>query len=105
MYPIKALIDSDYLQYCMLSEYFLIEVDKFDNRVKMPKINQDQLSQILIPIAPYESQILIAENLRLLLQTCDQLEVSIKQSQQQNEQLLQQVLRESLYRKEVLNHF
>jgi restriction endonuclease S subunit len=50
MYPLRPRIDSDFLLYCMLSEYFLVEVDRFDNRVKMPKINQNQLSQIPIPL-------------------------------------------------------
>lgn len=100
MYPLKPNINSDFMLWCMLSEYFLIEVDRFDNRVKMPKINQKQLSQIPIPLAPLSEQQRIVAKLDELMAYCDELEVSIKESQQQNELLLQQVLREALEPKE-----
>jgi type I restriction enzyme, S subunit len=96
MYPIKPLINTDYLKFCMLSEYFLIEVDRFDNRVKMPKINQYQLSQIPIPLPPLSAQLRIVSKLNSLMSLCDSLEQSIKQSKSQTEMLLQSVLRESL---------
>ncbi|MEZ4947712.1 MAG: restriction endonuclease subunit S [Cyclobacteriaceae bacterium] len=96
MYPLRPRINRDFLLYCMLSEYFLVEVDKFDNRVKMPKINQSQLSQIPVPLPPLSEQHRIVAKLEQLMRYCDELEQSIKQSQTQNEQLLQQVLREAL---------
>lgn len=100
MYPLKPYINSDFMLWCMLSEYFLVEVDRFDNRVKMPKINQKQLSQIPIPLPPLSEQELIVAKLDELMQYCDALEASITASQQQNELLLQQVLREALEPKE-----
>jgi type I restriction enzyme, S subunit len=96
MYPLKPRLNRDYLLYCMLSEYFLKEVDRFDNRVKMPKINQDQLSQIPVPLPPHFEQLQIAAKLEQLMNHCDHLEQNIKKSRIQNEQLLQQVLREAL---------
>ncbi|MFN3379005.1 MAG: restriction endonuclease subunit S [Runella zeae] len=96
MYPLRALTNPDFLLYTMLSNFFLVEVDKFDNRVKMPKINQNQLSQIPLPLPPLSEQQRIVEKLESLMQTCDALEESIKAGQRQNEQLLQQVLREAL---------
>lgn len=96
MYPLRPLIESDYLLYCILSEYFLMEVDKFDNRVKMPKINQNQLSQIPIPLPPLPEQHRIVKKLEELMKYCDELEKNIQQSKSENEKLLQQVLREAL---------
>lgn len=96
MYPLKPYMLSDFLLWCMLSEYFLVEVDKFDNRVKMPKINQKQLSQIPIPLPPLSEQQRIVAKLDELMAYCTSLEESIKNSQEQNQMLLQQVLGEAL---------
>lgn len=96
MYPLRPLVNTDFIQKCMLSGYFLSEVDRFDNRVKMPKINQNQLSQIPIPLPPLAEQNRIVQKLDELMQYCHSLEASIKQSESQNEKLLQQVLREAL---------
>jgi type I restriction enzyme S subunit len=49
-----------------------------------------------IPLPPLSEQRRIVEKLESLMQTCDALEASIKSSQVQNQQLLQQVLREAL---------
>ena len=93
MYPLRPLIDSDYLLFSMLSEYFLREVDKFDNRVKMPKINQTQLSRILIPLPPLAEQQRIVAKVEALIEYCNKLELSVSQSQKQAGQLLQAVLK------------
>jgi type I restriction enzyme S subunit len=58
--------------------------------------NGTKLSNILIPLPPLSEQIRIVQKLDELMQTCNDLEVSIKESQTQNEKLLQQVLREAL---------
>ncbi len=101
MYPLEPLINIDFLLNCMLSQFFLDEVDKFDNRVKMPKINQKQLSQLPIPLPPIHEQQQIVTQLEELMSFCDGLEQSIKESQGYNEMLLQQVLREALQGEEV----
>jgi len=101
MYPLRPLVNTDFIQKCMLSGYFLIEVDRFDNRVKMPKINQNQLSQIPIPLPPLAEQKRIVQKVDELMQYCSELEASIKQSESQNEKLLQQVLREALRKEPV----
>ena len=62
-------------------------------REGLPKYN---LEQFLIPLPPLSEQHRIVQKLEQLMQTCDELEASIKQSKEQNEKLLQQVLREAL---------
>jgi type I restriction enzyme S subunit len=66
--------------------------------------NGTKLANILFPLSPLLIQNQIVVKLDELMKTCDDLENSIKQSQIQNEQLLQQVLKEALeVREEVVN--
>ena len=67
-------------------------------REGLPKYN---LEQFLIPIPPLAEQNRIVKKIDELMQYCNELEASIKQSESQNEKLLQQVLREAL-RKELV---
>lgn len=62
-------------------------------REGLPKYN---LEQFIIALPPLPEQKRIVAKLDELMLYCDQLEESIKQSQGQNEMLLQQVLREAL---------
>ena len=49
MYPIEINNDTRYIMYCILSNGFLQQVSMItENRVKMPKINQVELSKILV---------------------------------------------------------
>ena len=48
MYPIETSLDIGYLKYFMLSQNFLCQLTMTKNRVKMPKINQDELSNVLV---------------------------------------------------------
>lgn len=64
--------------------------------------NGTKLSNIIVPLPPFAEQNRIIQKLELLKQHCNELESSIKQSESQNEKLLQQVLREAL-RKESIN--
>ena len=59
-------------------------------------VGLSEIKEILIPLPPYTEQQRIVTKLDELMQYCDDLEASIKESQQQNELLLQQVLREAL---------
>ena len=63
-------------------------------------INQSQLFELLIPLPPLPELQRIVDKLHELMAYCDELEAGIKKSQQQNELLLQQVLREALEPKE-----
>jgi len=58
-------------------------------------LSMGNISNFPIPFPPIGEQNRIVEKIVQLMQTCEALEISIKQSQQQNEQLLQQILREA----------
>ncbi len=58
--------------------------------------NGTKLSNIITPLPPLSEQKRIVAKLDELMQYCDDLVASIQASQQQNERLLQQVLREAL---------
>jgi len=55
-----------------------------------------EIKKILIPLPPLDEQTRIVQKLDELMQYCNELEASIKESESQNEKLLQQVLREAL---------
>ena len=59
-------------------------------------LTQKILKQLVFPLPPLSEQQRIVTKLDELMRYCDELEASIKESQQQNELLLQQVLREAL---------
>lgn len=64
MYPIETTIEGVFLQYIMLSVFFSGQVQIVVNeRVKMPKINKEELGNILIVLPPNEEQRKIAEHL------------------------------------------
>lgn len=79
------------------SDYFLLEASRGQGQ---PNLNTDIISFTLIGLPPVNEQQRIVAKLDELMQYCDELEASIKASQQQNEMLLQQVLREALEPKE-----
>ena len=57
MYPLNTAINRKFLLKYMLSDAFNLQVaTAMSSRVKMPKINQDELSKILIPIPPMQEQ-------------------------------------------------
>jgi len=66
----------------------------------MKNITRVHMNELSIPLPPLSEQQRIVAKLDELMQYCDELEMSIKESQQQNELLLQQVLREALEPKE-----
>lgn len=64
MYPIETELDKHFFVYMMLSLYFVEQVGLITrDRVKMPKINQNELSGILITVPSNEEQKNIAEYL------------------------------------------
>lgn len=57
MYPIETRLDSKYLLYFMLSNIYLMQLSITENRVKMPKINKEELSSIIIVEPPKNIQL------------------------------------------------
>ncbi|MCB0472543.1 MAG: restriction endonuclease subunit S [Flavobacteriaceae bacterium] len=84
--------------------YYLIdarvEIEKYAPATAQKNINLGILNSLLVPLPPLSEQQRIVTKLDELMAYCDELEDSIKESQQQNELLLQQVLREALEPKE-----
>jgi len=90
---------SKYLIYCIkiLNE----EVAKTAIHTTIKYLNKTKIESIPIPLPPLPVQQRIVAKLDQLMVYCDELEASIKASQQQNELLLQQVLREALQPKDM----
>lgn len=80
MYPIETGINKKYLVYLMLSNVFLTQVKLVtENRVKMPKINQEEIARIIVCCPTSKEQEDIA---RLLDEKCAQIDrlIAIKQA-------------------------
>lgn len=75
------MIDSKYLLKIILSEVFLVQVRKAENRIKMPKLNIDSLSNIIIPVAPVTEQHSIVAKVDALMALCDQLKARLIDAQ------------------------
>lgn len=57
MYPITTSMNVRFLYYYMLSKHFVSQVNKVVmDRVKMPKINKEELSLIYVPVPPANEQ-------------------------------------------------
>lgn len=82
-----------------LESTILKEYVKFGMTVH--SLKYDEFSQMPIPLPPIKEQERIVQKVEELMQYCNELEASIKESELQNEKLLQQVLREAL-RKETV---
>lgn len=82
-----------------LESIILKEYVKFGMTVHSLKYNE--FSQMPIPLPPLAEQNRIVQKLDELMQYCNNLEASIKQSESQNEKLLQQILREALRKEPV----
>jgi type I restriction enzyme S subunit len=81
-------------------EYFIIfETPKLLKTSRGSAINNlllGDMKNVLFPMPPLKEQNRIVQKLDELMQYCNELEASIKQSESQNSTLLQQVLREAL---------
>ena len=74
MYPIETENDTDYIVFLMLSDLFLSQVGLVTiNRVKMPKINQNELANIRVPMPEIEEQREIAEYLKVKCRQLDEI--------------------------------
>jgi len=97
MYPIDAFIDPEFLLKQILSEFFLEQVRIAENRIKMPKLNQESLTAFVLPLPPLSEQVRIVAKLNKLVALSDQLKVRIREANQ-----LQQKLADVMVQKAVV---
>ncbi len=104
MYPIDSFIERGYLFRFMLSKVFVEQSMKSESRVAMPKINQSELSKILIPIPPIIEQEVIVKKINQLMEFCDNLELEINTSKKNVDLLLHEVIGELLGQEKMSGH-
>lgn len=64
MYPIEAKLPTLFMVYSMLSTYFVSQVSLIiQDRVKMPKINQEELGEIKVAVPSQQEMLTIADYL------------------------------------------
>lgn len=76
MYPIDPWIDRGYLHAYMLSMAFLEQATDDDNRLAMPKVNQEQLSAVMVAVPPLPEQKRIVAKVDELMGLLDRLEAA-----------------------------
>lgn len=96
MYPLEAMVNSEFLLKIILSEVFLTQVRAAENRIKMPKLNVDSLSNILVPICPDNEMGRIISKLFELLFVSDQLKQHINKSHQTQIQLTDAIVEQAI---------
>jgi type I restriction enzyme S subunit len=90
-----------YQLYCSIQTLISRNLLDGSNR---PVLNLDTLRNIAFALPPLSEQNRIVQKLDELMQYCNELEASIKQSEVQNEKLRQQVLREALRKDSILEN-
>jgi type I restriction enzyme S subunit len=94
-YPFEKMYNQDYLLYFLRFSQPILRKAAYQMSGQ-PNIKLPNLQELAFPMPPLSEQHRIVTKLDGLMAYCDKLEASIKESQQQNELLLQQVLREAL---------
>lgn len=84
----------------MSAEFILRQAKSDVKSISVPDLGMAKIRNFFIPLPPFNEQNRIVQKVEELIQTCDALEASIKESTAQNEKLLQQVLREALRKSE-----
>ncbi|WP_312584652.1 restriction endonuclease subunit S [Atlantibacter sp.] len=82
MYPLDCFINTGYLLKVILSEVFLTQVRAAENRIKMPKLNVESLSNILIPVPPAGIQSAVFSKISQMDTFCDTLKYRLQSAQQ-----------------------
>jgi type I restriction enzyme S subunit len=92
IYPIETFIDVNFMLKTMLSEIFLEQVRKAENRVKMPKLNLESLGIFQIALPPLAEQHRIVAKIDQLMALCDNLEKQIDAANSKQTNLLNAVM-------------
>lgn len=99
----RKIVRADYLFYFLGSSIAEKNLIDKQSTTSYPVFGMAKARNMPIPLPPLHEQEQIVAKLEELMSFCDGLEQSIKKSQGFNEMLLQQVLREALQGKEVVN--
>lgn len=96
--PIQFFLNLNpyFIRYYLKSSYFINFILGLTKGMKMPRVGTTDVQNSLIPLPPLDIQEKIVLKLNKLMEYCDELELSVEESQSHNEKLLQQVLREAL---------
>ena len=81
MYPIESFLNSQYLLMYILSQPFLDQVSSAENRVKMPKLNQEALLAFTIAVPPLPEQSRIITRVTALRRLCADLRQRLAERQ------------------------
>lgn len=82
MYPLGVVgLSKRFLLKVILSEPFLAQVRREENRIKMPKLNIPSLSNFLIAVPPLKEQLRIVTKIDELMALCDQLKSRLSDAQ------------------------
>ena len=92
---------ANYIKFILDSPILQKEINGRSWGTAQPCLYINQIKELTIPLPPLAEQKRIVQKLDELMQYCNELEASIKQSESQNEKLLQQVLREALRKEPV----
>jgi len=93
---LSELIDKKFVYYYLKSDFAMQQLYRFNNGSAQPNLAANDVNRYFFPLPPLSEQNRIVQKLDELMQYCNELEANIKQSESQNEKLLQQVLREAL---------
>jgi type I restriction enzyme S subunit len=94
MYPINSKISTQYLLLVILSRCFLDQVAVAENRVKMPKLNQEALTGFLVPVPPLAEQSRIVTRVTELRRLCADLRQRLAACQTTQSQLAEALVNE-----------
>jgi len=89
-------INNRFLMHLMRSPFYYNFTREDMSGVAITRVTLEKIQKAIFPLPPFAEQNRIVQKLEELMQYCNELEASIKQSESQNEKLLQQVLREAL---------
>jgi len=78
MYPIESKVDTTYLLYFMLSSWFLYQIKQSGDRVKMPKINQEEMTHLQVVVPPKSEQEKVALYIQSKWQILDKMILSLQ---------------------------
>lgn len=95
MYPIESPLDSQYLLMYILSQPFLDQVKIAENRVKMPKLNQEALMAFMVALPPFAEQSRIVTRVTTLRGLCADLRQRLKAAQATQSHLAQALVESS----------